>query len=338
MGDKLKELVVVSLFYGISCGLQALKNLGFKNIKYFASEIEPNAIKVSEKNHPEIIRLGDVRSVKIKNGYIESENGWWQLGDDNYNQKIDLIFAGSPCQGFSFAGHQLNFDDPRSSLFFEFIRIKKEIEMYQGNTFDFLLENVKMKEQYEDVITDYLKTWPVKVNSKAFTAQNRERYYWSSLLPTLVYGDADIKDIPNSPHITSILEDDDYVGVWTWPRGYNKGGTRFVDKMPCITTSSWQHNFLVEKQDGTRRKFTPVECERAQGLPDNYTQGISDNQRYKVLGNGWTVSVIEKILSNMVSHKDIQFYRAHASLHNEFTNQPNRLNHEPEQTEASNLL
>ena len=294
-----REIVVISLFDGISCGLQALKNLGFTNIKYFASEIEPNAIKISEKNHPEIIRLGDVRTVKISGNYIESENGKWCLGDENFYQRVDLILAGSPCQGFSFAGNELNFNDPRSSLFFEFVRIKQEIEEYQGSV-DFLLENVKMRSEFEDVITHYLKTWPVKINSKAFVAQNRERFYWSSFLPTTIYGEKDIKDLPNSPNIRSILEDSDYKGVWTWPRGYNKGGTRLVDKMPCITTSSWQHNFLVEKENGERRKFTPIECERAQGLPDDHTKGVSDNVRYKLIGNGWTVPVIEEILKNML--------------------------------------
>lgn len=294
-----QEIIVISLFDGISCGFQALKNIGFTNIKYFASEIDKAAIKVSESNHSEIIRLGDVKTVKVGKGFIESENGKWELGDENYYQKVDLILAGSPCQGFSFAGKELNFNDPRSALFFEFVRIKKEIEEYQGSV-EFLLENVKMREEFETVITDYMKTWPVKINSRAFTAQNRERYYWSSLLPTSIYGEIDIKDLPNSPNITSILEDSDYSGVWTWPRGYNKGGTRLVDKMPCITTSSWQHNFLVERSNGERRKFTPIECERAQGLPDNYTQAISDNQRYKVLGNGWSVPVIEKILGKLV--------------------------------------
>lgn len=290
-----KELVVVSLFDGISCGLQALKNLGFKNIKYFASEIDRHAIKVSVDNHPEIIRLGDVKTVKIKNGYIESENGKWKLGDENFYQKIDLILAGSPCQGFSFAGKQLNFSDPRSSLFFEFIRIKEEIEAYQGAV-DFLLENVKMKEEYEEVINDYLKVWPVRINSKAFVAQNRLRFYWTNFYNPLIYGQLDIKDSECSPHIKSILEDKDYSGVWTWPRGYNKGGTRLVDKVPCLTTSSWQHNFKIERKDGSHRQFTPVECERAQGLPDGYTKTISDNQRYQVLGNGWTVPVIEFLL------------------------------------------
>ena len=295
-----KNIVVISLFDGISCGLQALKNLGYKNITYFAAEIDDNAIKVSQDNHPEIIRLGDVKTVKIKNGYIESENGRWRLGGENYYEKIDLLLAGSTCQGFSFAGKQLNFNDPRSSLFFEFIRIKKEIEEYQGSgTFDFLLENVKMKSEYEDIITEYLKVWPVKINSKAFTAQNRLRYYWSSLTPTTVYGEKDVIKNDDAPNIEDILESKDYNGVWTWPRGYNKGGTRLSDKMPCITTSSWQHNFLIELKNGSRRKFTPIECERAQGLPDDYTRAVSDNQRYKLLGNGWTVPVIEYILKNM---------------------------------------
>ena len=294
-----KEIVVLSLFDGISCGLQALKNIGFTNVKYFASEVDKHAIKISEKNHPEIIRLGDVKSVKVLDGFIQSELGEWQLGDDNYKQRIDLILAGSPCQGFSFAGNELNFEDPRSKLFFEFVRIKSEIEAYQGDV-DFLLENVKMRSEFEDVITHYLKTWPVKINSKAFVAQNRERLYWSSFLPTTIYGEKDIKDLPDSPNIRSILEDSDYQGIWTWPRGYNKGGTRVVDKMPCITTSSWQHNFLVEKANGQRRKFTPIECERAQGLSCNYTEGVSDNTRYKLLGNGWTVPVIEEILKNML--------------------------------------
>ncbi|MNF85489.1 C-5 cytosine-specific DNA methylase [compost metagenome] len=157
-----------------------------------------------------------------------------------------------------------------------------------------------MKEEYEDVITHYLKTWPVRINSKAFTAQNRLRYYWTSFHSPTAYGELDIISKEASPSIQSILDDVDYAGVWTWPRGYNKGGTRFVDKMPCITTSSWQHNFLVEKQDGSRRKFTPIECERAQGLPNGYTNTISDNQRYVVLGNGWTVPVIEHLLSKNI--------------------------------------
>ena len=290
-----KPLIVLSLFDGISCGLQALKNQGFVIDKYFASEIDKNAIRVSQDNHPEIIRLGDVTTVGFKNGSLYSENGEWDIGS------VDLLLAGSPCQGFSMAGKQLNFDDPRSKLYFEFKRILNEC---RGSTsvakkhVDFLLENVNMKKEHIQYIENDLTCWSVKINSRHFSAQNRPRFYWTNLIGELDKLKMDFKIESNeSPHITTILEDTDYKGVWTWPRGYNKGGTRLVDKVPCLTTSSWQHNFLVEKSDGSRRKFTPMECERAQGLPDHYTKILSDNQRYIVLGNCWTVPVIEHLLS-----------------------------------------
>lgn len=290
-----KPIVVLSLFDGISCGLQALKNQGFIVEKYFASEIDKNAIKVSQDNHPEIIRLGDVTTVGFKNGLLYSENGSWDIG------QVDLVLAGSPCQGFSMAGKQLNFDDPRSKLYFEFKRILNEC---RGSTsqiklhVDFLLENVNMKKEYIEYIENDLTCWALKINSRHFSAQNRPRFYWTNLIDEL--DKLQMKFTINEgsdPHITTILEDQDYNGVWTWPRGYNKGGTRLVDKVPCLTTSSWQHNFLVEKSDGSRRKFTPVEAERCQGLSDGYTKILSDNQRYIVLGNCWTVPVIEQLLS-----------------------------------------
>lgn len=293
MKNKNEPLYVISLFDGISCGLQALKNLGYTNIIYFASEIDKYAQQVSESNHPEIVRLGDVSTVRIVNGKLMSENGEWDV------ERIDLLLAGSPCQGFSYAGKQLNFNDPRSKLYFEFIRIKGEIENSQRSNLNFLLENVRMKSEYEDVVTHDLKTWPVKINSKAFVPHNRLRYYWSSLLPTTVYGEEDITKKGEAVDVRNILEIGSYSGVWTWPRGWNKGGVNKVDVVPCITTSSWQHNFLVVDEYGNKRQFTPIEAERAQGLPDGYTSSISTNQRFKCLGNGWTVPVIEYILGKM---------------------------------------
>jgi len=303
-----KPLVVLSLFDGISCGLQALKNQGFTVAQYFASEIDKNAIKVSHDNHPEIIRLGDVTTMGFKNGTLYSENGEWDIG------QVDLVLAGSPCQGFSMAGKQLNFDDPRSKLYFEFKRILNEC---QGSTsviklhVDFLLENVNMKKEHIHYIENDLTCWSLKINSCHFSAQNRPRFYWTNLIDELEKLRMNFKvDSGDGLHITDILEDQDYNGVWTWPRGYNKGGTRLVDKMPCITTSSWQHNFLIEKQDGTRRKFTPQECERAQGLPDFYTKVLTENQRYVVLGNCWTIPVIEKLLTDSVWNVDVLKERA----------------------------
>jgi DNA-cytosine methyltransferase len=150
---------VLSLFDGMSCGRIALDKLGIKVDKYFASEIDKYAIKVSEANYPDIVRLGDVRDVR---------------GEDL--PKIDLMIAGSPCQGFSFAGKQLAFDDPRSALFFEFTRLLDECKPKY-----FLLENVRMKKEHLQVITDLLGVEPILINSSLVSAQNRKRYYWTNI-------------------------------------------------------------------------------------------------------------------------------------------------------------
>ena len=150
---------VLSLFDGISCGMVALEHVGIKVDEYYASEIDKHAIKVSEKNYPNIKRIGDVTKVK---------------GEDL--PKIDLLIGGSPCQGFSFAGRQLNFEDERSKLFFEYVRLLKETKPKY-----FLLENVKMKKEYQDVISKYLGVEPIEINSALVSAQNRKRLYWTNI-------------------------------------------------------------------------------------------------------------------------------------------------------------
>lgn len=293
MYNKEPGLKVVSLFDGISCGRQALLESGISVSQYFASEIDKNAIRVSSDNHEDIVRIGDVSKVKYEKGTLTSEYGSWYVG------KIDLILAGSPCQGFSLAGKQLNFKDPRSKLYFEFTRLLSEIRKFNPDV-KFLLENVRMKKEFIDTITDDLDCNPMILNSRAKVAQNRERYYWTNLLCNSEK-DSLVETFKNTqgPDIRSIIDmpTEDYSGVWTWPRGYNKGGTKASTKIPCITVSSWQYNFLLENRCGVRRKFKPEECERAQGLPDGYTSSISDNARYKVLGNCWTVPVISAIIS-----------------------------------------
>lgn len=150
---------ILSLFDGMSCGRLALDRLGIKVDKYYASEIDKYAIQVSSANYPDIIQIGDVCNVK---------------GEDYPN--IDLVLAGSPCQGFSFAGNQLAFDDPRSALFFEFVRILKEVKPKY-----FLLENVKMKKEFLDVISEHVGVEPILINSALVSAQNRLRYYWTNI-------------------------------------------------------------------------------------------------------------------------------------------------------------
>lgn len=150
---------VLSLFDGMSCGQIALNRAGIKYDKYFASEIDKYAIKVTQANYPDTIQLGDIRNV---------------YGKDL--PKIDLLTGGSPCQGFSFSGKQLNFDDPRSKLFFEFVRLLDETKPRY-----FLLENVKMKKEYQNTISDYLNIEPIEINSSLVSAQNRKRLYWTNI-------------------------------------------------------------------------------------------------------------------------------------------------------------
>ena len=150
---------VLSLFDGMSCGRIALDRLNIPVTSYYASEIDKYAIQVSEANYPDIIRLGDVCDVKAED-----------------LPKIDLLIAGSPCQGFSFAGKQLAFDDPRSALFFEFVRLLKECKPKY-----FLLENVRMKKEFLDIISEQVGCEPIFINSALVSAQNRQRYYWTNI-------------------------------------------------------------------------------------------------------------------------------------------------------------
>lgn len=150
---------VLSLFDGMSCGMIALDRLGIKVDNYYASEIDKYAIQVSQANYPDIIQVGDITKLDLST-----------------LPKIDLVMGGSPCQGFSFAGKQLAFDDPRSALFFEF---HKAISYLQPKYF--LLENVRMKKEYLDIISEYMGVEPIFINSSLVSAQSRQRYYWTNI-------------------------------------------------------------------------------------------------------------------------------------------------------------
>ena len=321
---------VLSLFDGMSCGQIALQRAGIKVENYFASEIDKYAIQVAKHNYPNTKHIGSVVDVK---------------GSDL--PQIDLLIGGSPCQGFSFAGKQLNFDDPRSKLFFEFVRLKNEC-----NPTYFLLENVKMKKEYEDIITEYLGVKPIAINSELFSAQDRKRIYWTNI---------NFKALPTENKLTveDILEDEVDVKYYIEPKrsvvicenevkkrkiafiGSNSQGNRIYNihgksvclcgeggglgaktglyALPCLTPDR-----LEKRQNGRRfkpsnskfytltamdkhgiltdnfiRKLTPIECERLQTVPDNYTKIASDNQRYRMLGNGWTVDVIAHIFGGL---------------------------------------
>lgn len=155
---------VLSLFDGISCGQIALERAGIKVNNYYASEVDKYAIKITQANYPETKQLGDVTR--------------WREWDIDWSS-VDLLIGGSPCQGFSYAGKQLAFNDPRSALFFEYLNILNHIKTFNPNV-NFMLENVKMKKEYLDVISNLLGVEPVFINSSLVSAQNRQRYYWAN--------------------------------------------------------------------------------------------------------------------------------------------------------------
>ena len=372
---------VLSLFDGMSCGQVALERAGIQVNNYYASEIDKHAISITQRNYPNTEQLGSVL-------------GWreWNL------PRIDLLIGGSPCQGFSIAGKQLAFDDPRSKLFFEYVEcIKKFKPRY------FLLENVRMKKEFLDVITEYMGVEPICINSNLVSAQNRVRYYWTNIPNVTQPDDLGIllKDIIHEGNPNDALSNGwidwwkqnaefqlqkqystftaEKAGTMTarqyanwngnfWFEALNKyivpfdktlqildrevqrgkvgyfrsdsqanrvyyihdkavtlcgdagggaakmgqylfgcitpdrvekrqNGQRFSDGQKFYTlTAQDRHGVLVE---GYIRKLSPVECERLQTLPDNYTAGVSDSQRYKMLGNGWTVDVIAHIFKGL---------------------------------------
>lgn len=323
---------VLSLFDGISCGRVALERAGIEVDEYYASEIDKHAIKVSKDNWKDIVHIGDVTKVSFKDGTLYTENGEYNVG------KIDLVLAGSPCQGFSMAGKQLAFDDPRSSLYFVFERILSEIKQESPDV-KFLLENVKMKKEYKDVITERLGVEPVVINSNLVSAQNRYRLYWTNisdnieqpedkgiLLKDVVqeqvdekyyikggrlkwlnnFGEVKVKDgyiafNPVKAKCLTVRAEPSWncTYILQWPHGTNSGGYRAIDgKTPAMTTSSWESNNYL-LSEGMVRKLTPEECEVLQTLPIGYTKCVADGHRYKALGNGWTVDVIAHILSYM---------------------------------------
>jgi DNA-cytosine methyltransferase len=347
---------VLSLFDGMSCGQIALNRLGIKYENYFAAEIDKHAIAVTKANYPNTQHLGDVTKVK---------------GDGL--PQIDLLIGGSPCQGFSFAGKQLNFEDPRSKLFFEFVRLLKECKPKY-----FLLENVKMKKEYEAVITEHLGVEPVEINSSLVSAQNRKRLYWTNIpditqpndknitwgnvrehgvnaqsyyytekamqwlgrvsqkknKPLTVHSDTEkmqmleashhkkysnqrffgIVDLPNDQQTVAAMRGRYLVdGKRQDGKQKTEGLTkqyiefRYDGKTNALTTVG-KDNIVVPFTLPNRipadefffRYITPLECERLQTVPDGYTSAVSDTQRYRMLGNGWTVDVIAHIFKNLL--------------------------------------
>lgn len=266
---------VLSLFDGMSCGQIALDELGVDVKNYYASEIDKHAIKVTQSNYSKTVQLGDVTKLNAKD-----------------LPEIELLMGGSPCQGFSFAGKQLNFKDERSKLFFEFVRIMDEVKPKY-----FLLENVRMSKKSQDVISHYLGVEPVMINSSNFTAQNRVRYYWTNI-PISEYKDLEVtlESVVGQPCVGASRRGR-YISGKSG-KTIQKEELRKDLKANSMTTVS--KNCMVKiKSTGELRNLNRNEAEKLQSIPINYTDSVSLSQSLKMLGNGWTVSVIKHILKNL---------------------------------------
>lgn len=281
---------VLSLFDGMSCGQIALDKLGIKVNNYFASEIDSHAIQVTLKNYPNTKQIGSITELKADN-----------------LPKIDLLFGGSPCQSFSSAGNGKGFEG-KSGLFWEYVRVLKETKPTY-----FLLENVVMKKEWEQIISDSLGVEPIKINSSLVSSCHRRRLYWTNIPNIEQPTDKGIfiEDVVE-------LEEDVSFDLWlkaknTWqllnkvdltgcPKiaaidVYNKK-YKTDRKVPTLTLPN--HNSLRLFQNGRIRKFSANELEQMHNVPKNYTDvDLTLNQRHALLGNGWTVDVITHIFKNI---------------------------------------
>jgi len=301
-----KGINVLSLFDGMSCGQIALDKLGIKVNNYFASEIDKYAIQVTQKNYPNTRQVGSVTDIK-------------GVG----LPKIDLLYGGSPCQSFSRAGDGSGFDG-KSGLFWEYVRLLKETKPKY-----FLLENVLMKKEWENIITEALGVTPIKINSSLVSAQKRERLYWMNIpnvnqpkdqgvtLSQVLtnegrdeYLDDDLilKVDSQGVHVRNatkkgylIAEEGDGVNL-EFPKSKTRRGRVSKQKVNTLNTSC-NYGFV---RNNKIYKLNVKELERLQTLPEDYTEGVSDAQRRKMIGNGWTVDVIAHIFKNLKTDADVK--------------------------------
>lgn len=277
---------VLSLFDGISCGQVALNRAGIKYDNYYASEIKPHAINITQHNYPDTIQIGDITELK---------------GNDL--PKIDLLFGGSPCQDFSRANKvQKGVDGEKSGLFWEYVRILREVKPTY-----FLLENVRMKKEWQDLISEELGVQPVRINSSLVSGVMRDRFYWTNIPFDGLPKDKGVKlgDIIDNGYVDRekglcLLES--YSRPLKNPvkiaRRYFLYGFWQVVFKDEYTYNKLKENYELA-EEGDVRYMTHREMERAQTIPMDYTSMVSRNDAACVLGDGWTVDVIAHIFGGL---------------------------------------
>ena len=264
---------VLSLFDGISCGMVALERAGIPVERYVAYEIDENAIKVSKHNYPQIEQMGDVFKANYKEG------------------EFDLLIGGSPCTYWSIAKSNDERETTSSGfgweLFMQYVRAYKEVKPKY-----FLYENNEsMADAIKQEITRHLGVEPIMIDSADFSAQHRKRYYWTNIkeIERQIDKNINIIDIVENVNAEKLSHEVEFNGKQVLREKTNK-----PLRIGTIGKGAKTGLYLI---DGDVRRLTPIEAERAQTLPDNYTEGIKDTNRYKCIGNGWTVDVIAHILS-----------------------------------------
>ena len=288
---------VLSLFDGIACGRLALERAGIPVERYVAYEIEPNAIKVSKANWNDVEHCGDVT-----------------VADFSQYKGFDAIIGGFPCQDLSInKRNRKGLEGNRSGLFWHLVRAIEEV-----NPKYFLVENnYKMPQKDQDIITKTLGVEPILIYSGKVSAQSRYRLYWTNIpnvqqpedlhiyLKDIVeHGETKEKDLTNFTKFNNktYTNYDRPARIGTIGKGGQGERVYSIEgKSVTLTANGGGRGakgglYLI---NGTVRKPTPIECERLQTLPDNYTACLSDNERRKVIGNGWTVDVIAHILRNI---------------------------------------
>lgn len=297
---------VLSLFDGIGCGKVALERVGVKIDKYFASEIKQCAIKCATINNPDIIEIGDVFNVHYKDGILKTEKGDFDVG------QIDILIGGSPCQDFSCANvfkrssdYGLNGD--KSRLFYEYLRLKKEIEPKY-----FLLENVKMKKSSEKELNDYMGVDGIHINSSLVSYQTRPRIYWTNIPIVGSLEDKHISFQNNKDKDFQRLEESKVHKTPCRIRMWNNGMGRYAlgncenithkDKIGCLTRKQDRspNSGLIAYGDFCRF-LTRREIEGAQTLPVGYTDMLTYRQVQDVCGEGWTIDVIVFLMRGLKS-------------------------------------
>jgi DNA (cytosine-5)-methyltransferase 1 len=278
---------VLSLFNGMNTGRQALENVGIKVDKYYSSEIKPYAIELTQHHFPDTIQVGDVTK--------------WKEWDIDW-KSIDLVLSGSPCQDLSAAGKRAGINGSRSSLFFTFVEILEHIKSLNPNVL-FLQENVGSASKLDvGIMSRALGVYPVRINSSLVTAQLRDRYYWSNIKTKEdgMFGDI-ITDIPQPKDKVILL------------KNIITSGEVETNKHTCLNTGSGamekaSQRYLTHRNETTGmitlikendifRTCNKIEMCRLQGFPDNYCDILTTAKAGSLLGDGWTLPIIEHIFS-----------------------------------------